>query len=73
MDLKKKVEDIFDITAQPTVDIVSSMFLEGIVGSVVPGVTSAMLAYKQKRAEKMIEEFMIEIRRRQQELEEKII
>ena len=73
MDFKKKIEDIFDITAQPTVDIVSSMFLEGMVGSVVPGVTSAMLGYKQKRSEKMIEEFMIETRRRQQELEGKII
>jgi hypothetical protein len=43
MDLKKKVEDIFDITAQSAVDIVSSMFLEGIVGPVVPGVTNVML------------------------------
>lgn len=73
MDLRRKVEDIFDIAAQPTVDIVSSMFLEGVAGSVVPGVTSAMLAYKQKRSERMIEEFMIETRKRQQELEEKLI
>lgn len=73
MDLKKTVEDIFEITAQPAVDIVSSMFLEGVVGSVVPGVTSAMLAYKQKRSERMIEEFMIETRKRQKELEEELI
>lgn len=73
MDMKKKVEDIFDITAGPAVDIVSSIFLEGVVGTLVPGVTSAMLAYKQKRSEKMVEEFMLETKKRQHELEEKLI
>lgn len=73
MDLKKKAEDIFDIAAQPTVDIVSSMFLEGIVGSIVPGVTGAMLSYKQKRAERMIEKFMIETQKRHDEFRERLI
>lgn len=73
MNLKEKVEDIFDITAQPAVDILSSMFFEGIVGSVVPGVASVILAYKQKRSEKMIVEFMIETKKRQQVLEDKLI
>lgn len=72
MNLKKKVEDIFDLAAEPAVSIVSSMFLEGVVGSVVPGVTSAVLAYKQKRSEKMVEAFMLETKRRQTELEEKL-
>lgn len=73
MDIKKKVEDIFDIAAQPTVDIVSSIFLEGLAGSIVPGVTSAMLAYKQKRSERMLEKFMIETKKRIDELEEKLL
>ena len=73
MDMKKKVEDIFDIGAGPAVDIVSSIFLEGVAGRVVPGVTSAMLAYKQKRSERMVEEFMLETKKRQLELEEKLI
>ena len=73
MDIKKKVEDIFDIAAQPTVDVVSSIFLEGLVGSIVPGVTSAMMAYKQKRSERMLEKFMIETKKRIDELEEKLI
>lgn len=73
MDWKKKVEDTFDIVAEPATNIVSSMFLEGLVGSVVPGVTSAMLAYKQKRSERMIEEFMIETQKRQEEFEEKLL
>ena len=73
MDIKKKVEDIFDIAAQPTIDIVSSMFIEGFTGTLLPGVTSAMLAYKQKRAERMLERFMIETKKRVNELEEKLI
>lgn len=73
MDIRKKVEDIFDIAAQPTVDIVSSIFLEGLAGSIVPGMTSAMLAYKQKRSERMLEKFMIETKKRIDELEEKLI
>lgn len=73
MDIKKKVEDIFDIAAQPTVDIVSSIFLEGVVGSVLPGVTGAMLAYKQKRSEKMLEKFMIETQKRHEEFENKLL
>ncbi len=73
MDIKKKVEDIFDIAAQPTVDIVSSIFLDGVVGSVLPGVTGAMLAYKQKRSEKMLEKFMIETQKRHEELENKLL
>lgn len=72
MNLQKKVEDIFDLAAEPAVSIVSSMFLEGIVGSVVPGVASAVLSYKQKRSERMVEAFMLETKRRQSELEEKL-
>lgn len=63
MDIKKRVEDIFDITAQPAVSIVSSMFIEGIAGSMVPGVTSAMIACKQKRAERRLEQFMEETKK----------
>lgn len=42
MDIKKRAEEIFETTAQPTADIVSAMFFEGIAGTVVPGVTSAL-------------------------------
>lgn len=73
MDMKNKFEDIFDIGAEPAVSIVSSMFLDGVVGTVAPGVMSLMLAYKQKRSERMIEEFMRETRVRQSEVEEKLL
>jgi hypothetical protein len=73
MDLRKKVEDVFEVTAEPAVDVVSSMFLDGIAGSIVPGVASAMLAYKQKRSERMIESFMLETKKRQDEFEKKLL
>lgn len=73
MDIKDRVEDIFDIAGEPAANIVSIMFLEGIVGSVAPGIVSAVLAYKQKRSERMIDKFMIETRERQDELEEKLL
>lgn len=49
------------------------MFLEGVVGAIVPGMAGAMVAYKQKRAEQMLEKFMIETKKRQGDLEEKLL
>lgn len=72
MGIKEKAKEIFDIAAEPTVDIVSSMFLEGVVGSVVPGAVSAVLAYKQKRQERNYEKFMEITNERCQELEDKL-
>ena len=72
MGIKEKAKEIFDIAAEPTVDIVSSKFLEGVVGSVVPGAVSAVLAYKQKRQERNYEKFMEITNERCQELEDKL-
>jgi hypothetical protein len=71
--IKKRAIDIFEVIAEPTVDVVSSMFLEGIAGTFVPGVASVVLGYKQKRQERMLEKFMEETQARQEELEKKII
>lgn len=71
--IKKSAIDIFEVVAEPTVDVVSSMFIEGIAGTFVPGVASAVLGYKQKRQERMLEKFMEETKTRQEELEKKII
>lgn len=70
--IKKKAIEIFKIGVEPVADVVSSMVFECIVGTVVPGITSAVLAYKQKRQEKMIIKFMEEVKKRLDELEEKI-
>ncbi len=72
MSLFKKVKDVFEVTAESTADIVSSIFLEGVVGTFAPGVTSVMLAYKQKRQEKMFELFMKATKERSQLLENRL-
>jgi len=71
--IKERINEIFDISAEPAVDIISSMFIEGAIGSIVPGVTSVMLAYKQKRQEKMFVKFMEEMQTRQDEFEDKVL
>lgn len=48
------------------------MVFEGIVGSVLPGLTSAVIAYKQIRQERMLIKLMEELKARIDELEEKI-
>lgn len=70
--IKEKAEEVFDIAAGPTTDIVSSMVLDGVIGSVAPGVVSAVLAYKQKRQERNYEQFMLLIKERCNELELKL-
>ena len=70
--IKKKAEEVFDIAAEPTVDIVSSMVFEGVIGSIAPGVVSAVLAYKQKRQERNYEKFLILLKERCSELEARL-
>lgn len=72
MNLKEKAKDLFDATKEPAAEIACSLFLDGIVGTVAPGVVSSMLAYKQKRQERMFEEFMLQIKNRILVLEERL-
>ena len=62
MDLKEKAKYIFDSAKQPLFDLTCDLVLEGVVGSVVPGVMNTYLSYKQKRQEKMFIKFMEEIK-----------
>jgi hypothetical protein len=72
MSIKEIATDIFDVTAEPVVSIVSSIFIEGVIGSVVPGVVSAMMAYRYKRSEKMYEAFMREVKDNQEAYDERL-
>jgi len=72
VDLKKRVEDIFDIAAIPTATILSSVFFTGVAGSIAPGVVSGVLAYKQKRSEQMYEKFMLEVRDKSDDFESRL-
>jgi hypothetical protein len=70
--INETLVDIFDIGAEPVTDLVASVFLEGVIGALVPGVVSTMMAYKQKRAENNYITFMKQVAQRQTELEEKL-
>ena len=72
MDLKEKAKDIFDSAKQPLFDLTCDLVLEGVVGSVVPGVMNTYLSYKQKRQEKMFIKFMEEIESKIEILEERL-
>lgn len=72
MNIKDKATEIFDITAEPAANLLASVFLNGVVGSLVPGAVSTLMAYRQKRSEKMFEAFMIECNNRQDDFEKKL-
>ena len=72
MDLKEKAKDIFDSAKQPLFDLTCDLVLEGVIGSVVPGVMNTYLSYKQKRQEKMFIKFMEEIESKIEILEERL-
>jgi hypothetical protein len=72
MDIQKRAEDLFDIGFVPAVSIVSGIVLSGVAGQIVPGVATSMLAYKQKRSERMYEKFMLDVKAKQTEFDERL-
>lgn len=72
MSLKEKAKDLFDSAKEPAIEMSCELFLEGVAGTVVPGVVTSYLAYKQKRQERMYEEFMIETKQRVRFLEDRL-
>lgn len=72
MNIKEKAKDLFLASAEQSADIVSSLFLEGVVGSVIPGVSGAMLAYKQKRQERIYCAFMEEVQAKMGVMEKRL-
>lgn len=61
-----------DVAGSPMLEMISSIFLEGVAGTAVPGVGNMILAYKQKRAEKNAEILISQILKRQDEFDEKL-
>ena len=50
-----KLKDIASAAAGPTLEIVSENLIEGVAGTIVPGVGNIILSYKQNRLERRIE------------------
>lgn len=64
---KEKVTDLAGASVGPVMDIVSTVLFDGTAGVLVPGVGNMILAYKQKRMERRIEQTLEMLVKRQDE------
>ncbi len=60
--IKEGLKDGIDIVAQPILDFSSSFIFNSVVASAIPSVGAIVLGYKQKRAEKMLNEFILQMK-----------
>ena len=58
MGIEDKAIDLFGASTETIAPIACGMILQGVAGTVAPGVVSALLAYQQKRQERMYGIFM---------------
>ncbi|ALC92053.1 hypothetical protein AM500_21335 [Bacillus sp. FJAT-18017] len=65
----QKAKDILECSVDGGVSVVSEIFLEGVVGAVVPGFTSFVLNYKQQRMEANLLRLFYELSLRIEEIE----
>lgn len=72
MNIADKAKDLFAATAEQAPDVISGIVLEGVVGTVVPGVSGAMLAYRQKRQERIYAAFLEEIKNKIEVMEKRV-
>lgn len=72
MNLKENIEDLFASASQNMIHKACELILDGTLGTVLPGVMNTVLAYKQKRAERMYLLFMQELKNRIDELEKNL-
>jgi hypothetical protein len=69
---KEKLENIVDPAVGPVFDMVCGLCLDGVAGAVVPGVGNMLLSYRQQRLEKNLEDFISQIVKRQDELNQRL-
>jgi|GEM_PF-6036109 len=67
--IKKKIEDIIDITGETGSELVGGLISDALLGQIAPGLVSVIFSYKQKRMEKMILLALDEIKGRLNSLE----
>jgi len=72
MSFKNIIEDIVDPAVGPVLEMVGGICLEGAAGIIVPGVGNMILAYKQQRLEKNVEDFIAQVVQRQDELNKRL-
>lgn len=72
MSIKEKALDLFDSAKEPAFDMACEVFLDGVVGTVAPGIVTTYMSYKQKRQEKIYGKFMVETKEKIEILEERL-
>ena len=72
MSIKEKAIDLFDSAKEPAFNMTCELFLDGVIGTIAPSVVTTYIAYKQKRQEKMYEEFMIQTKGKIEILENRL-
>ncbi|HCT63872.1 MAG TPA: hypothetical protein DIC60_01100 [Lachnospiraceae bacterium] len=58
MGIEDKAIDLFGASTEAVAPIACGLILQGVAGTFAPGVVSALLAYQQKRQERMYGIFM---------------
>jgi hypothetical protein len=71
--LIERAKEIMDVTAEGGISTVSEVFLEGALGAVVPGATSVIFSYKQKRLEDNLLRLISELQNRISIIEENFL
>lgn len=66
------MQDLTSAAVGPTLDIVADTLIDGIAGTVIPGVGNLILSYKQNRMERRVEETLRKLVERQDELNQAI-
>ncbi|MFC4766149.1 hypothetical protein [Effusibacillus consociatus] len=68
----KRIRDIFDVGGEGTASIIGELLSESVVGTFLPGVTTVYFSYKQKRIERNIEKFMLEVKKKEAEFNQRL-
>lgn len=71
-EFKEKIKDLASVAAGPTLDVVSDVFIDGIASVIIPGAGNMILAYKQNRMERRIEDTLQMLVDRQNEFNDAV-
>ncbi|MCC3359413.1 hypothetical protein [Bacillus sp. REN16] len=71
--LRERAKEIIDVTSEGGISTVSEVFLDGALGAVVPGATSVIFSYRQKRLEDNLLRLISELQNRVSIIEENFL
>ncbi len=70
--LKEKLQDISEITIETGAPVLGDMLSNALIGQAIPGVTTAVLSYKQKKTERMLSKAIDELKVQINEINSKL-